>query len=1066
MATTTTITKLLFRRGNDTDRQQTIFASGEPAWALNTGRLWIGDGATPGGLPALSAADYHLRYTDASGDPAGANTRQRLDINVPGLSATLVGDRPVQGTQTFGRMFHGVDRVINSNYPLEITGLHTDTDSPDILYTGPGSKTFYIDRANNGLINIGNALTINTATNEVHLDMDELNFQAATQTFANGNITLFEDKTIDINVPIDENGTPYAVGTPEAAAVKADSAGFYFSHMGYTSAGRFAVSELKSQEGWSTFWLAPPVYDTNWDTGGTATRLDRSAATTNDWVGWSDVPLNVEGGVQQYGSKPIAIKSARPGNKDSDGYTGYADLVLETGLIVYGPGDSDLTDWNGYMINQSLDTGAKPKFSGIEIPAGGEPIGLASGGTGVNTLPANGILASNETNPTGPIRSLVLQPGELITGTNTGINVTTMNSDSWLAWTNDPTTGQLTVTNKFSPNKAYGVNWSSDNETKTTYFDKWYQINTETGNLSPNEAQTQFTIVGDDEIGVTGDKRRLTPDATNDIHTRNDSRNISIIHAYHANTLYNDGETVRSNNIGTAWAGINAYTDESVANVPVGFRDTHEQGHKISGNVLSKISFNRSGHIRDIASKNLDERYVQVYNVGTKDHRESGEVRASIFTPDDFNANTDGTALNVPSITAPTGTGINESDTQHPLIINNVVFNDYGTVKSYTTYDLGDCYYNKQQIGDAISAIQTSLESLGNSALKRDTNTNTITTNAIETGWLASGKVRFGNSSSKNSTIYENENALEIQAGVMTATGQTRDLRLYAGQNKTVTIAVDGGTTPVATFDTDDTILHTGGQVVLTVNSAGATLASGKFIGTATQSDMAYKINVTPQSSAESYHYLVFTNEYTGVESPRCHASLNYYPKTKTLGGVNLAFTNGTFTGDVNTKNLKATGTITGNGSGLTSIPESAIVVSGTGGSFVKTQGNQTIDGIKTFNKEIRCKADVIAFYSDERLKNVEGKITEPLEKIQAMSGYYYKPNEIAKDLIQDDDDSTRVGVLAQEVERVLPEVVKQSPVGDDYKTVQYEKLVPVLIEGIKELTSRVAELEAELQNR
>ena len=1030
MATTTTITKLLFRRGNDTDRQQTIFASGEPAWALNTGRLWIGDGATPGGLPALSAADYHLRYTDASGDPAGANTRQRLDINVPGLSATMVGDRPVQGTQTYGRMFHGVDRVINSNYPLEISGLHTDTDSPDILYTGPSSKTFYIDRANDGLINIGNALTINTTTNEVHLDMNELNFQAATTTFANGNITLFEDKTIDINVPINNNGTPYAVGTPEAAAVKADKAGFYFSHMGYTSAGRFAVSDLKSQEGWSTFWLAPPVYDANWDTGSTASRLDRADTTTSDWVGWNEVELNVEGTIQQYGSKPIAIKSARPGNMDSAGYDGYADLVLETGLIVYGPGDQDLTDWNGYMINQSLDTGATPKFAGIDIPAGGNPVGLASGGTGVNTLPVNGIIASDPNNPTGPLRSVVLAPGELITGTSTGINVTTMGSDSWLDWTNDPTTGKLTVTNKFSPNKAYGVSWSNDAETKTKYFDKWFQINTESGNLSPNEAQTQFTIVGDDEIGVDGTKRRLTPAATNDIHTRNDSRNISIIHAYHANTLYNDGETVRSNNVGTAWAGINAYTDETTASVPEGFRDTHEQGHKISGNVLSKIDFNRSGHIRDIASKNLDERYAQVYNVGTKDHRVQGEVRDSIFTPADFNADTDGTALSVPAITPVDAAGFDETNAQHPVIVNNVVFNDYGTIKSYTTYNLGNCYYNKEQVGSLITTLKESVGSLSDNAIKRDSNTSTITTAAIETGWLASGKVRFGNSSSKNSTIYENSEALEIQAGVMTATGQMRDLRFYAGQNKKITMAVQGGTQNVAVLDKDKVELYGNNTKILTVDSSGATLATGKFIGTASAADTASKVSVSEQRSSQNRHTILFTRNETGSESVRTHEDFTYTPDTQTLA----------------VKNLSITGDLGAN--------------SATG--LVQTTGNQTVGGIKTFSDELRCKKDIVAFYSDERLKDIQGVIENPLDKIYSLTGYYYKPNQLAKDLLQDDDTETRVGVLAQDVEKVLPEVVKTSPIGEEYKTVQYEKLVPLLIEAVKELSTRVEQLQSQ----
>ncbi len=84
MATTTTITKMLFRRGNDADRAQTVLASGEPGWCLDTNRLWIGDGVTPGGYPALSAKEEHLQY-----EPKGLNAPQALNINIPGLDRTL-----------------------------------------------------------------------------------------------------------------------------------------------------------------------------------------------------------------------------------------------------------------------------------------------------------------------------------------------------------------------------------------------------------------------------------------------------------------------------------------------------------------------------------------------------------------------------------------------------------------------------------------------------------------------------------------------------------------------------------------------------------------------------------------------------------------------------------------------------------------------------------------------------------------------------------------------------------------------------------------------------------------
>ena len=73
---------------------------------------------------------------------------------------------------------------------------------------------------------------------------------------------------------------------------------------------------------------------------------------------------------------------------------------------------------------------------------------------------------------------------------------------------------------------------------------------------------------------------------------------------------------------------------------------------------------------------------------------------------------------------------------------------------------------------------------------------------------------------------------------------------------------------------------------------------------------------------------------------------------------------------------------------------------------------------------------------------------------------YYWRQNDFPN---KDFDDKLELGLIAQEVEAIMPEIIKSAPIneehGTDYKTVQYEKLVPLLIEAIKELKGEIEEL-------
>ena len=98
---------------------------------------------------------------------------------------------------------------------------------------------------------------------------------------------------------------------------------------------------------------------------------------------------------------------------------------------------------------------------------------------------------------------------------------------------------------------------------------------------------------------------------------------------------------------------------------------------------------------------------------------------------------------------------------------------------------------------------------------------------------------------------------------------------------------------------------------------------------------------------------------------------------------------------------------------------------------------------------EIRATNNITAYFSDERLKNILGVIPNAVDKVKSLNGFYFEPNETAQQLGY--EKKVDVGVSAQEVMAILPEIVTEAPIDSEYLTVYYHKLVPLLIEAIKE---------------
>ena len=115
-------------------------------------------------------------------------------------------------------------------------------------------------------------------------------------------------------------------------------------------------------------------------------------------------------------------------------------------------------------------------------------------------------------------------------------------------------------------------------------------------------------------------------------------------------------------------------------------------------------------------------------------------------------------------------------------------------------------------------------------------------------------------------------------------------------------------------------------------------------------------------------------------------------------------------------------------------------------GSNIHSEGTVTAEG------------DIVAYASsDRRLKEEITPISNPLEKINQIGGYSFVWNNEKQNIYKGKD----YGVIAQEIEEVLPELVQNRENG--YKAVKYDKLVSLLIEGIKELSQEVKELKEKI---
>jgi hypothetical protein len=146
-------------------------------------------------------------------------------------------------------------------------------------------------------------------------------------------------------------------------------------------------------------------------------------------------------------------------------------------------------------------------------------------------------------------------------------------------------------------------------------------------------------------------------------------------------------------------------------------------------------------------------------------------------------------------------------------------------------------------------------------------------------------------------------------------------------------------------------------------------------------------------------------------------------------------------------------------------IQRSGFDINDANAKFVQLGGGISIKGTLAVTGDITAN-----LASDKRLKENIEVIPNALAKVNMLDGVTYNFTEHALSLNKYLGTDKKAGLIAQQVDEVLPEVIKYAPFdrddkgesisGENYLTIQYDKVIPLLVEAIKELTKKVEQLE------
>ena len=428
---------------------------------------------------------------------------------------------------------------------------------------------------------------------------------------------------------------------------------------------------------------------------------------------------------------------------------------------------------------------------------------------------------------------------------------------------------------------------------------------------------------------------------------------------------------------------------------------------------------------------------------------------------------------------------INHSDTSNQASVNNsgntfvqdITLDTHGHITNINSVAVGSLDNYQHWKIDADSGASENITStetvqfIGGTGLTTSRNGNDITTTLDNTAVTAG---TYGGNLKLNSITVDAQGRLTSASDGLTLSAGTR---IGISNTGVISTTADNYSSWSFTTDTSGNETVTSGDVVTFAGGTGITVTHSGDTITITEDVQNTNTNTITNLTADSGTATNFSGD--GAAGPvdiRGGTSIDTaiagnvitvnHADTSSQASVNNS--GNTFIQDIT---LDSRGHITGLNSATVSAGTVTSVAAGTGMSFTTITGSGTVGMASTFpgtytigtatSHDLRAVGDVIAFYSsDETLKENIKVIPNALDKVKLIKGVTFDwkdeyLTEERKEYIRKRD----TGIIAQDVEKVLPEVVHEKE--DGTLGVRYEKIIGLLVESIKELSAEIEELKS-----